>query len=146
MDDSVEIRAADSSDVETVIRLNPAASERAERAELIRESVDAGRAFVAVWKGRVVGYAVLEHFFFGNGFVRLLYVQPDHRRRGIASALMTYAEQITRTPKLFTSCNQSNLPMQELLDRLGYQRSGIVENLEEGAPELIYSKRLPPTT
>ena len=62
MQDSIEIRAADSPDVEAVIRLNPAASERAERAALIRESVDAGRAFVAVWRGTVVGYAVLEHF------------------------------------------------------------------------------------
>ena len=45
---------------------------------------------------------------------------------------------------MFTSTNQSNLPMQRLCDRLGYVKSGYVENLDEGDPELIYVKLLAP--
>ena len=49
----------------------------------------------------------------------------------------------TGTAKLFTSTNQSNLGMQALLVRLGYEPSGIVHNLDEDDPELIYVKRIP---
>jgi RimJ/RimL family protein N-acetyltransferase len=42
---------------------------------------------------------------------------------------------------LFTSTNQSNIAMQRLCESCGFERSGIVENLDEGDPELIYFKR-----
>ena len=47
-----------------------------------------------------------------------------------------------RTGQLFTSTNRSNLPMRRLCDRLGFQRSGVVENLDNDDPELVYYKRL----
>jgi len=47
-----------------------------------------------------------------------------------------------RTPKLFTSTNQSNVPMQGLLATLEFARSGLIENLDDGDPELVYFKRL----
>ena len=47
-----------------------------------------------------------------------------------------------RTPKLFTSTNQSNIPMQRLLATLEFARSGFIENLDEGDPEVVYFKRL----
>ena len=40
--------------------------------------------------------------------------------------------------KLFTSTNQSNTPMQALLALLGYVRSGVIDNLDPGDPELVY--------
>jgi RimJ/RimL family protein N-acetyltransferase len=51
-------------------------------------------------------------------------------------------EAASKDQKLFTSTNESNKPMQALLDQLGYERSGIVENLDEADPELIYFKEL----
>jgi hypothetical protein len=36
----------------------------------------------------------------------------------------------------------SNTPMRELLSQLGYQSSGVVENLDPGDPELIFMKIL----
>ena len=44
--------------------------------------------------------------------------------------------------KLFTSTNRSNTPMRKLCDRLGFQPSGVVENLDNHDPELVYYKRL----
>ena len=55
---------------------------------------------------------------------------------------MQHMEQTCTTAKLFTSTNQSNAPMQALLNKLGYRQSGFIENLDEGDPELIYFKRL----
>lgn len=69
-------------------------------------------------------------------------VDPDYRRRGVGTALVRYVESSVSSRKLFTSTNKSNLPMQKLCESLGYQRSGIVENLDEGDPEIIYFKRL----
>ena len=49
---------------------------------------------------------------------------------------------LCRTPKLFTSINLSNLGMQSLLAKSGYELSGVIHNLDEGDPELVYLKRL----
>lgn len=72
----------------------------------------------------------------------MLYVHPEHRRCGVGTALMRYLESVCQTAKLFTSTNLSNLPMQSLLARLGYELSGVIHNLDEGDPELVYVKRL----
>jgi hypothetical protein len=56
--------------------------------------------------------------------------------------LIEHTEARCRTPKLFTSTNLSNLRMQTLLTRLGYQLSGVIHNLDEGAPELVYYRAL----
>jgi hypothetical protein len=51
-------------------------------------------------------------------------------------------ERNCKTIKLFTSTNESNKPMQELMIKMGYQPSGTVYNLDEGDPELFYFKLL----
>jgi hypothetical protein len=56
--------------------------------------------------------------------------------------MMGYLESICRTAKLFTSTNLSNLPMQPLLAKLGYKLSGVIHNLDEDDPELVYVKFL----
>lgn len=90
------------------------------------------------------GYVIFDESFFDQFYVRLLLVHPDFRRRGLATALMRAAELDCQTGKLFTSTNQSNLPMQQLCARLGFIKSGYVENLDVADPELIYVKLLTP--
>jgi ribosomal protein S18 acetylase RimI-like enzyme len=138
---AVEVRGARSGDVEGIEAADPRASVDADRRRFIRDAVTAGTVFVAVRGGdRLVGYAVLEHTFFGHGFVSMLVVDPDHRRAGVGAALMRHAEASCRSARLFTSTNRSNRPMQGLLEGLGYVRSGIVEDLDPGDPELVYSR------
>jgi GNAT superfamily N-acetyltransferase len=110
--------------------------------DLIAEALTEGRCHVAERAGRPIGVVVLERSFYGNGFVSLLFVDAEHRRQGIATALMKHAERLCPTAKLFTSTNRSNEPMQRLCDALGYEPSGIIHNLDEGDPELVYVKRL----
>ncbi|MDQ2305679.1 GNAT family N-acetyltransferase, partial [Pseudomonas aeruginosa] len=72
-------------------------------------------------------------------------VAPDCRRRGIASALLRQARDDCRGDRLFTSCNRSNLPMRRLLEREGFQPSGVIDNLDEGDPELVFVRFLAPS-
>lgn len=102
-----------------------------------------GNCYVVV-ATQVLGYGVLEYTFFENGFVSMVYVHPNSRQRGVGIGLMRYLEATCQTPKLFTSTNLSNLPMQSLLAKLGYRLSGVIHDLDEGDPELVYVKYLEP--
>lgn len=134
------IRPAREIDVKTLCGFDPVAGADAQRRQFIRDAVRHANAFVAVDAGEIAGYVVLEHSFFGRGFVSMLIVHPDRRRTGIASALLGRAEARCHTDRLFTSTNQSNLPMQALLQKLGYSPSGAVDDLDPGDPELFFSK------
>ena len=90
----------------------------------------------------LVGFAIANDSFFAQYFLVLVVVHEDHRRRGVASALIRAVEARSPTPKLFTSTNQSNTAMQAVCESLGFVRSGIIENLDEGDPEVIYFKRI----
>lgn len=113
------------------------------RAELLEAAVRQRQCYVARDGWDVVGFAVLTTHFFGQYFLELIIVHPAQRRKGVASALMRHLEKIVPTEKLFTSTNQSNAPMQALCEKLGYAKSGWIENLDDGDPEIIYFKRLP---
>lgn len=89
-----------------------------------------------------LGYAVVTQHFYGYPFIDLLVVRTEARRKGVAQALVAYIEKTQPGEKLFTSTNESNAPMHTLLAKLGYVRSGWVDNLDEGDPEIIYFKRL----
>jgi GNAT superfamily N-acetyltransferase len=113
-----------------------------DRAEALRGWIAAGECVVARDGNDVVGFAVADCSFFAQGFLVLLIVHPHHRRRGVASALVRHVEAHCPTAKLFTSTNRSNTVMQAVCESLGFGASGIVENVEDGDPELIYCKRL----
>ena len=138
----MDIRPASPGDLEAILQLDPLAEEDPARAQFIRRSLLAAYCPVALSRGRIVAYGVLDYTFFDRPYISMLYVEPGLRGRGIGSALMAAMEASCKRRKVFTSTNESNTPMQALLARLGYERSGIVENLDEGDPELIYVKKL----
>lgn len=51
---------------------------------------------------------------------------------------MVHAAHLAIGEELWTSTNQSNQPMQRLLERLGFLPSGVIEGLDEGDPELVF--------
>jgi GNAT superfamily N-acetyltransferase len=138
----VTIRPAVEGDVEALCSFDLSARRDDARREFIERSVAAGSCHVAEADGEAVGYAVLSHAFYGHGFVEMLYVHHGRRRRGAGASLLLHMESLCRGPKLFTSTNLSNLPMQSLLNRAGYALSGVIHNMDEDDPELIYFKRL----
>ncbi len=139
---SEAIRLATPSDLDQIATFDQVLQTDAGRRTYLERVIAARACFVAVDGGRVSGYAVFEHSFFEQGWVALLYVASGQRRQGIGRRLMEYAASLCTTPKLFTSTNLSNHPMQALLARLGYRLSGVIHDLDEGDPELIYVKYL----
>lgn len=138
----MKIRDATESDVTAMYAIDDVAAKGEVRRQHIREWVDARRATLALIDEMVVGYAALEYTFFSNGFISMLMVDGNSRRQGVATALVKHLEGTCETNKLFTSTNESNKPMQGLMQSMSYKPSGTVYNLDEGDPELIYVKRL----
>ena len=112
------------------------------RKEFLSDTVRAGKCWLARIGDSLAGVGALEQSFYGQGFVSLLMTHPDYRRCGVATALIRHLESLCPTEKLFTSTNESNSIAQRVYESLGFIRSGYIENLDEGDPEIIYFKRL----
>lgn len=112
------------------------------RRGLIKDAINGYQCLYAKIGDVFVGFAIFEQSFFGQGFIDLLIVHPDYRQQGVGKAIIAYIEDHCPTDKLFTSTNQSNIPMQNLCEGIGFSRSGYIENLDEGDPEIIYFKRI----
>ncbi len=135
------LRLAKENDVEEICSFDDTAQTDERRRKFISRSVLAGNCYV-VTDEQILGYGVLEYTFYDHGFVSMLVVRSESRRRGVATALVQYLESICQTMKLFTSTNISNLPMQSLLAKLGYRLSGVIHDLDVGDPELVYVRYL----
>ena len=142
------IRKAVESDVESLCSIDTIARVDPSRHDYIRRRVREGRCYVLTIPDespdneRIVGYGVLTYEFYECGMIEMLMVDPNFRRDRFGSALVRHMETECRTAKLFTSTNESNAPMLGLLTSLGYQPSGIIQNLDAGDPELVYFKQL----
>lgn len=135
------IRRAGAGDLEDVVALDRDSTGGRDRTDVLAAAQREGRLLVVERQGEIVGYATHGRFV-EYDFLELLVVRPGDRRSGIATALVKAVESATRSGKLFTSTNESNLPMQRLCLRLGFAPSGVVENLDEADPELFFVKRL----
>jgi ribosomal protein S18 acetylase RimI-like enzyme len=139
----IDVRPAGRGDIPALISIDPLTLTNVERRQSIAHWTAAGQCLVALRADRVVGYVALTRSFFHQAFVEMLMVAEDDRRSGVGAGLVEHCLGLVPTgEKLWTSTNASNLPMQGLLLKLGFERSGIVENLDEGDPELIFV-RLP---
>lgn len=140
--ESISVRCGTDADIANLVSFDQIAHREERRRELIRRSVTSETCFVAEAQGRLIGYVVLNYTFYENGWIDMLYVDADHRRRGAGRALLNHVESVCKTPKLFTSTNLSNLPMQSLLSQAGFALSGVIQNLDEDDAEIVYCKRL----
>ena len=142
---SWQIRQAVLSDVESLVRVDSLAENDHGRRTQIAMAVSKSECWVACDAddpATPVGYGCLDKSFFGEWFVPLVVVSNAHRRCGIGRKIVAHLEHCSSANKIFTSTNTSNTPMRELLAQLGYQSSGVVENLDPGDPELIFMKVL----
>jgi len=137
---SVIVRPAGLEEVAAAGALDRQVTSGHDRAPDLAAAQAEGRLLVAERHGEIVGYATHGKFF-EYDFLELLVVRPSDRRTGVATALVAAVESSSRSGKLFTSTNQSNAPMQRLCAELGFESSGVVENLDEGDPELFFVKR-----
>ncbi|MGD1951196.1 MAG: GNAT family N-acetyltransferase [Leptolyngbyaceae cyanobacterium] len=138
----MELRIATITDADEIIAFDHVAASERVHSQFIHDQIESSACYVAVTDTKVVAYAILNYKFYDNGWIDMLYVHPRFRRQVIVSALIRHLVNECRTTKLFTSTNQSNVPMQRLLATLEFERSGFIDNLDEGDPELVYFKRL----
>jgi GNAT superfamily N-acetyltransferase len=122
--------------------MDGAARRNDSKSKIIHDSVLKGHCLVFRVDGIVAGYAIFNREFFGEAFIWQLLTGADFRRIGVATSLIRYVELNCRAGKLFTSTNLSNLKIQSLMDKLGFSKSGQVDNLDEGDPEIFYFKKL----
>jgi RimJ/RimL family protein N-acetyltransferase len=135
MSTGVLVREAEPADVESVLAVDDVPG----RADEVRRAVAESRCLVAAVGDQIVGFCLASRFY-GFDLLELLVVTPERRRAGVGTTLVEAWERSAQTPKLFTSTNESNVPMQRLCERIGYVRSGFIDNLDEGDPEIIYFK------
>lgn len=136
----IKIRAAQAADLPALIGVDAIAQRAPARRRMLDEAIAAQSCWLAEAE-EALGYGILDRSFFQQRFIPLLMVAEAARGRGVASALMAEFERRCAGDKLFTSANESNLPMRRLLDKLGFRESGRIDNLDDGDPELVFMKR-----
>ena len=124
-------------DVERIMALDGHESHR----RFVSSQLRGGQCWVCRDDGTVTGFIAADESFYEQCFISLLAVHREHRRQGVATILVRYVESVCPTQKLFTSTNQSNIPAQRLFESLGFVRSGWIDNLDDGDPEIVYFKR-----
>jgi ribosomal protein S18 acetylase RimI-like enzyme len=141
--DEIVTRVAGHGDVKAMLACDAYAQTHPERGKAVRAAVGKGHCQVALRAGQMAGYVLTHDDFFGYGFVSLVVVSPAHQRCGVGRRLLAAAAAACTTAKLFTSTNQSNLAAQRLFAGADFMRSGRIDHLDEGDPELVYVKLLP---
>jgi ribosomal protein S18 acetylase RimI-like enzyme len=135
------VRRATSDDLSAVLALDRETPVGRERQALLTSRVESSEVIVYEHDGEVRGYAVLcARAFFGRDFVELLAVAVDQRRHGIGSDLLHHAVEMSSTPRVFTSTNQSNTAMIRLLEKVGWRVSGRLEGIDVDDPEVVFFK------
>jgi ribosomal protein S18 acetylase RimI-like enzyme len=112
------------------------------RTAYLKIAIKEKRCLVTKIDASIVGFLIYNTDFFDCSFIALVIVHPLERNKGYAKSMMEYFEKVSPTPKVFSSTNQSNENMQKLFDSIGYVKSGFVENLDAGDPEIIYYKNV----
>ncbi len=136
-----EIRLAVPSDLAPILAVDHMGTD-SDRHEQVETAIRQGHCWMGLSDGRVVGYLVADTSFYGHPFVWLVVVAAPFRRLGVATALMRHVESLFPNRKLFTSTNESNSASRRLMESLGFERSGWIDNLDDADPEIIYVKRL----
>ena len=115
------------------------------RAEpFIRSHLREHRLVVADAGSEIVGFLGWRTDWFDCSFVELVVVAEEYRRRGIARECFLAVEALTRSPRIFSSTEETNAAGIRMHAGLGFQPSGHVENLPQGHRELLFYKRLEP--
>jgi GNAT superfamily N-acetyltransferase len=140
----MEIRSAEPPDVEAMLGLTAEVVGPVRAEVVLRSYLERHHVLVAVDDDRVVGVLGFRTDWFGCTFVSLVSVHKDVRRRGIARALYRRVEDMTPSPRLFSSTEETNGVSIRMHTGLGFVPSGHIDNLPQGYRELLFFKRLAP--
>lgn len=135
---TMKITLATHHHLSVLIELDSYAQQNSSRIEEIKAWLSSQAIYLIEVNAEVVGYGVIHSHFFGYPFIELVMIAHDQRGKGYGKALILFFQEQLTTEKLFTSTNQSNTKMKNLLLQLGFIKSGCIENLDEDDPEVIF--------
>lgn len=130
------------SDLDAIVSIDKEVIGNESRKSIIYEAIEEEKCLVVKENEGIVGFLIYNTKFYDNSFIDLLIVSPNYRNKGYASSLMKFFEKISPTKKIFSSTNLSNETMQKVFNSAGYIKSGFIDNLDEGDPQIIYYKRI----
>jgi len=126
----------------SVMELDRLVNGTGERPNLIGPLFADGNIWVARVGEEIVGFMAFSPTLLHHWAVEMLVVHPDHRRKGVGTALVRHCETICSDRRFFTAVGESNEAMRGLLAKLGHEPSGQIAHLTEGESTLIYVKQL----
>ena len=138
----MEIRLPESADLEKLMTLATEVISAERAGPFVRSHLDRHHLLVADVEDEVVGFIAYRTDWFQCTFVSLVSVTKDHRRRGVARALYKAVENISPSPRLFSSTEETNAVSIRMHTALGFAPSGHIDNLPQGYRELLFYKRL----
>jgi len=140
----MEIRQPESGDLGAVMGMAADVIGPERAGPFVRSHVERHHLIVAEDAGEVVGFIAYRTDWFQCTFVSLVVVKKEKRRRGIARALYKSVEQMSPSPRLFSSTEETNGASIQMHTALGFAPSGHIDNLPQGYRELLFYKRLHP--
>ncbi|MCM3124327.1 MULTISPECIES: GNAT family N-acetyltransferase [unclassified Mesobacillus] len=136
----MNIVAAQMPDLQAIVQIDSEMIGNTSRRNMIENAIKQEHCILVKENNEAAGFAIYDTNFFECTFISLVIVSPGKRRKGYASQLLNELVRTSPTEKVFSSANRSNLSMQKVFEANGFVESGIVENLDEGDPEIIYFK------
>jgi RimJ/RimL family protein N-acetyltransferase len=112
------------------------------REEKILKAISNEECFIISNDNQTVGFILFDYRFFDRGWIELMVINPEYRGRGIGTEAINLICLQSKTEKVFTSTNRSNMPMQRAIEKAGFSFAGELIGLDEGDPELFYFKIL----
>jgi GNAT superfamily N-acetyltransferase len=138
----VEIRSPRPSDFDALMTLAAAVIGPERAGPFVRSHLDRHHLLVADAGGEVVGLLAYRTDWFQCTFVSLVSVRESHRKRGVARRLYAAVEQMSPSPRLYSSTEETNAACIKMHTALGFHPSGHIDNLPQGYRELLFYKRL----
>ena len=139
-----DARTARSEDVPACVDLAEAVVGPRRSGPFVQAALNREELLVAHSDGEIVGTLAYRTDWFSCTFVTLVSVNPDWRRKGVATALYRTLEEQSPGPRLFSSTEETNAAAIQMHRALGFVPSGHVDNLSQGYRELLFYKRLRP--
>jgi len=140
----VEIRSLERDDLGAVMALAGEVIGAERAGPFVRSHVERHHLLVAEDAGAIVGCLAYRTDWFQCTFVALVSVAARVRRRGVARALYRRVEDLSPSPRLYSSTEETNAASIRMHAALGFSPSGYIDNLPQGYRELLFYKRLEP--
>ncbi len=111
------------------------------REEKVTKAISDKQCFIVLKEDRAVGFIIFDYRFFDQGWIELIIIKKKYRGNGIGGQALKLIYKQSKTDKVFTSTNSSNIQMQKALTKVGFAFAGKIDGLDDGDPELFYYKK-----